>query len=207
MMIPRRAAPLFIALALCTTSRAADPDPCALEAPAITPDQVVIVVTLEKSSDDSSVPLVGENILDRMSVRARIDDVRQGTFRFPVGSRIDLAIHSIALSFGYDYYGERYAVGIGADDQIAWISPDERRLFRLRGTIVGGRTARGERLLVLDPKGAIVRVQTESREIVSVKLQYPKTYRPEIGKQMCLVALHRPRRADRPYRLARFAFF
>lgn len=181
--------------------------------------EVLIVVTLEKPAIPTKDPIIGASEMNRISVAARLDEVRKGNFDLRVGQRFELAVHSVVLTFGSDYAGERYVVGLDRTEErgyrIVSIVPAESERFQLRGTVLAGKPATNEKTIDLDREGKVVRLQVTSVEgglraaagdVIALRLRVRKNDPPKPGQSMCVFAMHRPKRHDRPYRTLRVVY-
>lgn len=179
---------------------------------------IVITVTLQSTHvSDDRLPVFGLAEERFMRVTARLDKVNKGTFRLPAGSLFGLAVHSIALSFGYDSAGEQYVVALKprggeTDYTVIGYQPLRSTLMCVHAEIVSvmqhprnPKTVRIDRevhdyvtLLIKDVdnpaspflKGAIVDVGVYSANGMS-----------RVGEEVCIVMMSRNSRKDSPLRI------
>lgn len=196
----------FLIALLALAQAPADVDPCTFGIPLTGSGDVVVVVTLEQPPV-AGLPVFGADEIKRLWVPARIDEIRKGEFPYPAGSQIGIAVHSIALTFGSDFAGEKYEVGFDGD-RIVSIVPEESERFQLRGTVVGGTPTRTDKVRDLGEDDAPrVRIRVDSidgeglavktGDVIVMRLQAPK------DAPICIFGLHRPSRPRQPYRTLR----
>jgi hypothetical protein len=185
-------------------------DPCSFGMPFKPAGSIVVAVTLEGPSN-KKLPVIAADALSRMSVAARVEAIRKGAFALHPGLEMELAVHSIALSFGSDYRGERYEVGfepVGKGSyRVVSITPDESATFELHGVVIAGKPQPGDHRIAAYGKEA-VRVRVTSAQGAGLNLRpgdvaiLPAPAQSE-GKTVCAFGLYRASRPDRPYRLLR----
>lgn len=171
----------------------------------------VIRVVLERCDlpGTTTLPLVGAGPERNLYVCAQVLGVEHGTFSVkPLGS-IRLALHSIAISVGYDHVGEQYLAGLGRGQQLLWLVPAPDQVIRFRATVVSANQHETPDAVTLIEKpdsfarlritevgdGGPFRVGEERIVGVPPKLVRDKSY--------CFIVMRRGSSAKRPFRLIR----
>jgi hypothetical protein len=189
---------------------------CTLGIPLESKGSHVMVVTLEESSDSQDRPTIGLDDFNRLSVEARIDGIRKGSLPFAAGSHVALGVHSIAKTFGGDYAGERYEIGLaprpdGGYRIVSIVPLSESRLL-IRGKVMssGDPTRRidlGETLVPVHVESVLYGSgQIHAGEEIGFNLRLREGDPAKPGEEICIFALHRPQRADKPFRLMRLIY-
>jgi hypothetical protein len=182
--------------------------------------EVVVAVTLLGNLPPGTLPVIGADDYRRLVVNARVDKIIAGKFRHHVGAAVGLAVHSVVHTFGSDYVGGSYEVGLNAkgdsDYVIVSIVPSVAGRLLIRGRVVAGRAMRGEKMVKLDSRGDWVRIKlTEIRggstgaapgDIINLHLPLRSGATPKPNEEVCVVAMSRPAGADAPYRILRVVY-
>ncbi|HEV7768896.1 MAG TPA: hypothetical protein VGQ76_28135 [Thermoanaerobaculia bacterium] len=176
----------------------------------------VMVATLEQSTHSEDRPTIGIDDVNRLGVNARVDEIRKGTLPFAPGSHVALGVHSIAKTFGGDYAGEQYEIGLEPRDdggyRIMSIVPLSESRLLIRGTVTSATKA--ARRIDLGETRVPVRVesvlygsgQVQAGEEIDFHLRLREGDPPKPDTPICIFALYRPERADKPFRLMRLVY-
>jgi hypothetical protein len=184
---------------------------------------VVVLGSLVEPSDgdQATLPTLGGSDYARLLVKVHIQRLVRGDFPAAIGSDVRLAVHSVALTFGYDHSGETYYLGFekgnGPESNLtlADIGVPEQALFFVYATLTERSRTESAGLprvdLVAQPASVLTAVLEPGRlppELAAkqpVLLGMPALDPPiRTPARVCLGLIHRGEGARRPLRLVRF---
>ena len=170
----------------------------------------IILILLEKDRPEGNggLPIVGISETSRILVPARVEKIERGTFKVAQGRPFLLAVHSVALSFGYDYVGESYRVGLDVSgSKVRWLVPASESLVRFVATVIGVSEERPREPILLSAEPhSYARVEVtvshggkpfQRGRTVSIGVPVDLA----LGHEYCFSLLARGSQGDHPFRL------